>query len=166
MKPAYAPELLLELANQAALDLVKVLELLEGHKDDDGLAAALQLELLGRHYVQVVQVSLHVHRRNLEVHQLLRNLRLEVVGRRPLGLLYLHRVAHPASSLDPQQESPPATASHVARVVQIGLEAFGWLQPTEKIDQNRSKPKKKVCAGEVPLLCADRRRDYCVAYNV
>lgn len=54
----HAPELLLELADEALLDLVVGLEELVGHHHHDGIGLAPHRHLLGRHDVQVLQVRL------------------------------------------------------------------------------------------------------------
>ena len=54
------PELLLQLANDSALDSVEILQLAERHEDDDSLAATIKLELLGSRNKRAVQVGLQL----------------------------------------------------------------------------------------------------------
>ena len=53
-----ARELLLELADEALLDLVEVLEEAERDEDGDSLLATGNIELLGGHEEKVVEVGL------------------------------------------------------------------------------------------------------------
>ena len=73
-----AGELLLELADQAGLDLLEGLALGHGDEDDDGLLAA-DLDLLGGGDVQLAQLGLEVGV-DLEVEEGLRDRLLELVG--------------------------------------------------------------------------------------
>ena len=81
-----AREFLLELAHEARLDFVHHLQKLEGHKDDNGLAAR-HIHLLRGDNVQLAKLSLEVAAVRLEVAQSLRDVELEGLG---LGALLLH----------------------------------------------------------------------------
>jgi len=88
-----APELLLKLANEAGLNLVVGLELLEWHVDDHGLAPTLQIHLDGLGNVQAVQVSLQVAA-SLEINEGLCHSCLKVVAGSPPCLLNLQVDRH------------------------------------------------------------------------
>lgn len=60
------PELLLQLANDSVLNLVKILQLAERNEDDDSLAATIKVELLSSGYVRAVQVGLQLRSRSLQ----------------------------------------------------------------------------------------------------
>lgn len=62
------------------LDLVESLELGHGHKDDDGLLAALDLDLLGARDLEGSQLSLELRHVGLEVDQSLGDNGLNLVG--------------------------------------------------------------------------------------
>ncbi len=55
-----ATELLLQLTDESGVDLVGVLKEGEGHEDDDGLLAAIDVDLLSTGDLQVLQVGLEV----------------------------------------------------------------------------------------------------------
>mmetsp|Transcript_6257 Transcript_6257/g.17970 ORF Transcript_6257/g.17970 Transcript_6257/m.17970 type:complete len:237 (-) Transcript_6257:85-795(-) len=79
-----AAELLLKLPHQPLLDLVEALQQPEGHVNDDGLAAASDINLLGGGDVQVPQVRLQLRVGCLQVEQslgdrLLKDIRLRVL---------------------------------------------------------------------------------------
>ena len=59
------PELLLQRADDSALDLVEVLQLTEGDEDDDSLAATVQVKLLSSGDEGAVKVSLQLGGRGL-----------------------------------------------------------------------------------------------------
>mmetsp|Transcript_71692 Transcript_71692/g.108287 ORF Transcript_71692/g.108287 Transcript_71692/m.108287 type:complete len:200 (-) Transcript_71692:16-615(-) len=82
-----ATELLLQLADKSGLDLVEVLKLSEGDEDDNSLAAATDLELLGSRDVKITEISLQLVGRHLKVEKLLRNTGLELIR---LGTIGLH----------------------------------------------------------------------------
>lgn len=61
----HEPELLLKLTHNSGLNLVEVLQLTVRNEDDDGLAAAIKLELLSGINERAVQVSLELRGRRL-----------------------------------------------------------------------------------------------------
>ena len=64
-----SPELLLQLADKSGLDLVEVLKLSEGDEDDNSLAAATDLELLGSRDVKITEISLQLVGRHLHTRE-------------------------------------------------------------------------------------------------
>jgi len=79
-------ELLLQLTDEASLDLLEGLLKLEWHIDDDGLASGAAVNLLGSGDVEVTEGCLQVGGGHLEVEKLLGDLRLELIG-----LLYVEK---------------------------------------------------------------------------
>jgi hypothetical protein len=69
-------ELLLELAGEATLDLVERLDLGNGDEDDDGLLAALDVDLAGRRDLERTELGLEVGDVVLEVEESLSDQRL------------------------------------------------------------------------------------------
>ncbi len=61
-----SPEFLLQLTDKSGLDLVEILQLTERNEDDDGLAAAIKLELLGSGDVQIVKIGFQLSGRHLQ----------------------------------------------------------------------------------------------------
>jgi hypothetical protein len=81
-----AAELLLELTDETALDLVEALEQTEGHEDEHGGLATTEVDLPGAADEQLLEVTLKVGRVDLEIEQGLGDLQLEL-GR--FGVLFL-----------------------------------------------------------------------------
>ena len=75
----FARELLLEFANQPGLDLLKGLNLRNGHEDNNGLFACADINFLGSSNIQFPKVTLEV-RVHLEIKKSLRNGLLEIIG--------------------------------------------------------------------------------------
>merc|ERR1719382_206874 len=81
-------ELLLELADQATLNLLHILPHTEGEIHNDRFACLAHIDLFGSGDVDVAEVSLDVTRwRHLDVKDCLRNLLLQLSGS---GTLLLH----------------------------------------------------------------------------
>lgn len=75
-----ARELLLELADEAGLDLVEGLLELVRDVHDDGLASGTAVDLLGGGDVEVAEGGLELGRGHLKVEELLGDLGLELIG--------------------------------------------------------------------------------------
>lgn len=73
-------ELLLQLTDETRLDLVEVLQLLEGNEYNDSLSPGIHFDLLGGADVEVMKVSFELSGTHLEVQQLIGDLVLEIIG--------------------------------------------------------------------------------------